>query len=93
VPKSKWVRGGYFDVWLPAVAPSLKLLRRFRGRNWDDPAVRKAFFDSYEHELMSTADRRQTVEFVAKVATQTELSLGCFCADESMNQGVTAHGF
>jgi uncharacterized protein YeaO (DUF488 family) len=83
VPKSRWARDGYLDVWLPAVAPSLKLLRRFKHRDWDDPAVRKAFFDSYEHELLSTADRRQIVEFLARVAAQTKLSIGCFCGDES----------
>jgi uncharacterized protein YeaO (DUF488 family) len=64
VLKSRWVRDGYFDVWLPSVAPSLKLLHRFKHRDWDDPAVRKAFFDSYEHELLSSAAGRQTVEFV-----------------------------
>jgi uncharacterized protein YeaO (DUF488 family) len=30
VTKSRWVRDGYFDVWLPSLAPSAKLLARFK---------------------------------------------------------------
>jgi uncharacterized protein YeaO (DUF488 family) len=77
------VRDGYFDVWLPVLAPSAKLLRRIKGKNWNDPAVRTRFFDTYEHELLSTAVGRQTVEFVAQVAARLPISIGCFCEDES----------
>ena len=83
VPKTHWVSDGYFDVWLPALAPSANLLRRIKHRDYDDPTVRKAFFDSYERELLSTAESRQTVEFLAQVAMRTPDSIGCFCEDES----------
>lgn len=83
VPKSRWVRDGYFDVWLPVLAPSDKLLNRIKGKNWDDTAVRNRFFDAYERELMSNAAGRQTVEFIARVVTKTPVSIGCFCGDES----------
>lgn len=83
VPKSRWVRDGYFDVWLPALAPSTKLLARVKKRDFDDPAVRGAFFDSYERELLATAESRQTVKFVARVAARTPISIGCFCGDET----------
>jgi len=45
--------------------------------------VRKAFFDAYERELLATAERRQTVQFFAQVATRIAISIGCFCGDES----------
>ena len=83
VRKSQWVRDGYFDVWLPALAPTAKLLARVKKRNFDDPSVRKAFFDAYERELLASADGRQTVQFVAQVAARTPISIGCFCGDES----------
>jgi uncharacterized protein YeaO (DUF488 family) len=82
VPKSRWTREGYFDVWLPVVAPSAKLIARFR-RDLDDPAIRAKFFDSYERELLSTADGRQMVELLAQLAARTPISIGCFCEDES----------
>ena len=84
VPKSRWVRDGYFDVWLPTLAPSTKLLARFKKHRYtDDPAADRAFFDSYERELLATAESRQTVKFVAEVAARTPISIGCFCGDES----------
>jgi uncharacterized protein YeaO (DUF488 family) len=83
VPKSRWAADGYFDVWLPALAPSAKLLAELKKFDLDKPADRKKFFDRYERELLSTAESRQTVEFVAEVAARTPISIGCFCEDES----------
>ena len=83
VPKARWQRDGYFDVWLPAIAPSTKLLSWAKRRDFDDPRVRRTFFDRYEHELLSNAVGRQTVEFLAEIATRTRISIGCFCRDES----------
>jgi len=83
VPKSRWTRDGYFDLWFPALAPSLKLRHRFKHRDFDDPAVRKMFFNSYERELLSSSVGRQAVEFVARVAERTPVSIGCFCGDEA----------
>jgi uncharacterized protein YeaO (DUF488 family) len=83
VPKARYKRDGYFDVWLPAIAPSAKLLSRLKRRDPDDAGVLKDFFDSYERELLSTASGRQTIEFLAEVAARTPISIGCFCEDES----------
>lgn len=82
VPKSRWRRDGYFDVWLPSIAPSQKLLARFK-QHLDDPAPWRTFFDSYERELLSSASGRQTLELLAEIAKRTPISIGCFCADES----------
>lgn len=83
VPKARYKRDGCFDVWLPAIAPSAKLLSRLKRRDSDDAEVLKEFFDSYERELLSTAEGRQTIEFLAQVAARTTTSIGCFCEDES----------
>ena len=83
VPKDRWVLDGYFDVWLPALSPSAKLLGELKKYDLENPARCKAFFDRYERELLSNAESRQTVEFVAQVAARTPISIGCFCEDES----------
>jgi uncharacterized protein YeaO (DUF488 family) len=83
VPKNRWVVDGYFDVWLPALAPSAELLAKLKEFDLDNPAKRKAFFDRYERELLGSAAGRQTVEFVAQVAARIPISIGCFCEDES----------
>lgn len=82
MPKDRWVSGGYFDVWLPALAPSADLISRFR-KHLDDPVIRAKFFDAYERELMAKAESRQTVELIAQIALRTPLGIGCFCEDES----------
>jgi uncharacterized protein YeaO (DUF488 family) len=83
VPKSRWVTDGYFDVWLPSLAPSAKLLSEIKQYDLGNPAHRKKFFDRYEKELLKSAESRQTVEFVVEVAARMPISIGCFCADES----------
>jgi uncharacterized protein YeaO (DUF488 family) len=83
VPKDRWVADGYFDVWMPALAPSAELLAEVKNYDFENPVQRKRFFDRYEKELLSTADSRQTVEFVAQIAARMPIAIGCFCADES----------
>jgi uncharacterized protein YeaO (DUF488 family) len=83
VPKSRWAADGYFDVWLPALAPSAKLLGEIKKYDFENPAQRKKFFDRYEKELLGSADSRQTVEFMAEVAARMPISIGCFCEDET----------
>jgi len=57
--KALWTAVAYFDVWFPALASSIKLASRFQGSNFEDVAVRDKFFDSYERELLSTAESNQ----------------------------------
>ncbi len=82
VPKGRWVVEGYFDVWLPTVAPQPKLVTQIRTLDPTKIAQRKKLFDRYERELLSDAAGRQTVELLAKIAERTPISVGCFCEDE-----------
>lgn len=82
VPKARWQLDGYFDIWLPTIAPSAALLGRYRRRNWEDLAVRRSFFQAYERELGKTP-ARQTVQLLAALARRTPIAVGCFCDDES----------
>lgn len=83
VPKDRWAADGYFDVWLPVLAPSAKLVADIKKKqNGPAVALEKAF-DHYERELLSNATGRQTVEFLAQVAARTPISIGCSCVDES----------
>jgi uncharacterized protein YeaO (DUF488 family) len=84
VPKSRWVSEGLFDVWLPTLAPSEALLRRFQKKVAADPRAFTQLARAYERELLGSADSRQLVEFLALVATRMPIALGCFCADESL---------
>jgi len=79
VPKSRYAADGYFDVWLPGVAPSRELIRRFLHEGDLTP---KAFFAAYRRE-MKAAEPRQTIALLARVAERTPVAIGCYCEDES----------
>jgi Uncharacterized conserved protein len=82
VPRARWTRDGYFDVWFPIVAPSATLLRRASRRDGEEPAVRRRFFRAYEREL-SKPPARHAVGLLAALARRTPISIGCYCSDES----------
>lgn len=83
VPKDRWVADGYFDVWLPTLAPEAKLVSEILKLDPDKTAAREKLFDRYERQLLADATGRQTVELIAKIATRIPVSIGCFCEDES----------
>jgi uncharacterized protein YeaO (DUF488 family) len=82
IARERWQRDGFFDVWLPVVAPSPELLRRAKAGDLTDPAVRRRFFAAYEREMART-EPRQVIELLARLAERTPIAVGCFCADES----------
>jgi uncharacterized protein YeaO (DUF488 family) len=83
VPKDRWAKDGYFDVWLPVLAPSAKLVAEIKKKQSGPEAAFQKALDKYERELLSNSTGRQTVEFLAQVAARMPISIGCACADES----------
>ena len=83
VLKNRWAIDGYFDVWLPVLAPSAKLVAEIKKAVNVSDAARDKAFDRYERELLSNATGRQTVEFLAVIAARMPISIGCACVDES----------
>lgn len=82
VSRSRWVSGGYFDVWLPVLAPSAELLRRLRELDLDDARDRQRFFAAYEREMRRT-EAKQCIELLAVLCRNTAIAVGCYCRDES----------
>jgi uncharacterized protein YeaO (DUF488 family) len=82
VPSARWQRDGYFDVWFPIVAPSETLLRRTRTIDFDDPAVRRRFFEAYRREL-AKPPAKHGVALLAALAARTPIAIGCYCEDET----------
>lgn len=82
VPRSRWKKDHYFDVWFPVVAPSAKLLRSIHKTGLDDPKVRRRFFNAYRREL-KRPPASHAMDLLAALATTTPISVGCFCEDET----------
>ena len=81
VRKEDYARLNYYDVWLPALAPSRKLLdwaqKHDLRNNW------KGFVQRYESEMIKQTDSRQSLILLAKLAEKTPIAVGCHCSDES----------
>jgi uncharacterized protein YeaO (DUF488 family) len=80
VPKEEFASRDFYDVWLPELAPSPELVadaqRAETDREW------KTFERAYRRE-MSRPEARHLVDLLAALSHRTNVSVGCYCADES----------
>ena len=76
VPKSEFARLDYYDVWFPNLSPSSELVREALDAAW------AAFSRKFRRE-MSVPDRSRELDMLAALSHQTNVSLGCYCQDES----------
>ncbi len=81
VAKQDYARRDFFDVWLPLLAPSEALLQEARAAGADERDWR-AFARKFRRE-MRQPDAARTLDLVAALSHGTQLSLGCYCADEA----------
>lgn len=80
VPKDEYASRGYYDVWLPELAPSPDLMKLGKAVENDDDWG--AFAKKYRAE-MAAPDRRRLLDLLAALSPSTQFSVGCYCADES----------
>jgi len=79
VPKKEFAARGFYDVWLPDVAPSEELVRAARtaqdARAWD------SFVRRYRSELKRPAASR-LLDLLAALSQHVDFSVGCYCEVE-----------
>jgi uncharacterized protein YeaO (DUF488 family) len=78
IKSEDWQRKNYFDLWMPLLSPSAKLLEQY--------IHRKLPFDVFARRYrveMKQRESRQVIELLATVSLFQPLGLGCFCEDES----------
>lgn len=80
IRKADYASKNFYDVWLPLLAPSPALVKQALGarsdRDW------KRFVVKYRREMAAT-DPKALLDLLAAFSHKTELSLGCYCAEES----------
>jgi uncharacterized protein YeaO (DUF488 family) len=78
VRKSDYAKRDYFDLWLPELAPSDKLvafvMQDVDGR-W------KRFAKRYRSEMAKPGARR-LLDMLAALSRQADFSVGCYCENE-----------
>jgi uncharacterized protein YeaO (DUF488 family) len=79
VPRAEFAARDYYDAWLPDVAPSEALVKAAQeaqtDRQW------RAFVRRYRAEMKAPAAAR-LLDLLAALSHVTDLSVGCYCADE-----------
>lgn len=80
VPKSEFAKRDFYDVWLPILAPS-QLLVTF-GLRAKDARAWTTFAKRYRAE-MAKPDASRVLDLLAALSHRTDLSVGCYCEDES----------
>ena len=81
VRKSDYARRDFYDVWLPELAPSQKWVSWALSEPWTDARWRK-YVRNYRRE-MSEPRAQRLIELLAALSKTTNLSIGCYCEDES----------
>lgn len=87
VPKADFARRDFYDVWLPTLAPSEPLVREAMAthdpRGEHPERAWKAFERKYRAE-MKLPEAAHLLDLLAALSHQTNFSLGCYCAEESL---------
>ena len=81
VRKEDYAALDYYDVWLPELSPSAETVSWAGSEPWTDK--RWATFAKRYRAEMSTPAARHLIELVARMSKPTNLSVGCYCEDES----------
>jgi uncharacterized protein YeaO (DUF488 family) len=80
VPKDRFARDDWYDVWLPELAPSAGLVKEALAAETD--AEWRAFVRNYRKEMSAPAASR-LLELLAALSHRTNLAVGCYCEDEA----------
>lgn len=80
VPKADFARLDYYDVWFPNLSPSAELVKGALGAA--NQGAWATFRRKFRRE-MSVPDRSRELDVLAALSHGTNLSLGCYCEEES----------
>jgi len=81
VRKEDFAALDYFDVWLPELSPPADMVSSALSEPWTDK--RWATFARGYRKQMSKPEARHLIQLLASMSRQTNLSVGCYCEDES----------
>lgn len=81
VPKSDFAKRDFYDVWLPDLAPSESLLKT-AAQAVETDHTWQAFTKKFSAEL-KRPEAQRLLELFAALSHTTDLSVGCYCADEA----------
>ena len=80
VPKARFAKDDWYDLWLPDLAPSEALVKQaLRARS---AAEWRAFAKKYRKE-MAAPEKARLLELLAALSRSSSFAVGCYCEDEA----------
>jgi uncharacterized protein YeaO (DUF488 family) len=80
VPKARYARENWFDVWYPELSPSPGLMAKAKAA--EKPEEWRAFLRAFRAEMREPAPRR-ALDLLAALSHAADFSIGCYCEDEA----------
>ena len=80
VPKARFARDDWYDLWLPDLAPSEPLVKQALRAQSD--ADWRAFARKYRKE-MAAPEKARLLELLAALSRTASFAVGCYCEDEA----------
>ncbi len=80
VPKARFAKDDWYDLWLPDLAPSEPLVKQALRAQSD--ADWRAFEKGYRRE-MAAPEKTRLLELLAVLSHASNFSVGCYCEDEA----------
>ena len=80
VPRAEHASRDFYDVWLPDLAPSDRLVKQ--ALQATDERAWKAFAKRYRSE-MKRPEAARLLALLAALSQRTDFSVGCYCSDEA----------
>ncbi|HEY5811749.1 MAG TPA: DUF488 family protein [Terrimicrobiaceae bacterium] len=77
IKREDWQPLGYFDQWLPLLAPTADLVAQYQQKK-----ITFATFSKRYRSQMKSRDCQQIIDLLAAIALFLPISLGCYCEDE-----------
>lgn len=74
VNKADFSKRDFYDVWLPELSPSAKLVKLAKSGDWSK------FVRLYRGEMRAQS---RLIELLAAFSRNASFSVGCYCEDES----------
>ena len=81
VKKDDFAKLDYFDTWLPELSPTQEIVSWAMAEPWTDKRW-TTFARKYRAEMTPPA-AQHLLHLLATMSHQTDLSVGCYCEDES----------
>jgi uncharacterized protein YeaO (DUF488 family) len=80
VPKDRFAKDDWYDVWFPTLAPSLPTMKQALAAKTEKAWT--AFTRKYRAE-MAKPEAAHALDLLAALSHHSNFSVGCYCEDES----------